>query len=100
MNYGAVIRGSLLILVLGITGCANPLNRVTMQRYTDQCSAAERRGDLEVAGEACRRTWINTRIGALSSEGESMALYNLGRVQKKALKLEDAEVSTSYCRIV
>ncbi|MBC7489022.1 MAG: hypothetical protein H7240_02440 [Glaciimonas sp.] len=76
-----------------LAGCANPINRVTMENYAEACGNAERSGRMEVAVEACYRAWINTRIGSLGTELESIALYNLGRVQKKALKLTAAEES-------
>jgi tetratricopeptide (TPR) repeat protein len=76
-----------------LAGCANPVNRVTMDNYAEACGNAERSGRLEVAVEACHRAWVNTRTGSLGTELESAALYNLGRVQKKALKLPAAEES-------
>ena len=91
MTAFRVIAISLIVLV--VAACANPVNQVTMENYSEACSNAERNGRLDVAVEACRRAWINTRIGALGTEQESTALYNLGRVQKKAMKLGDAEAS-------
>jgi hypothetical protein len=64
-----------------------------MEDYAATCSSSEARGAIEAAVEACRRAWINTRIGNLRPEEQSMTLYNLGRVQKKAMKLKDAETS-------
>ena len=76
-----------------LAGCANPLNRVTMDSYMEGCATAEQAGRLEVAAEACRRAWLNTRIGSLGSELESTALYNLGRVLRKGRMWVDAEAS-------
>lgn len=84
------IGASLTVAVL-VAGCANPVNRVTMNDYTDQCGTAENSGRFDVALEACRRAWINSRIGNLGTELESRALYNYGRVARKAMKLDDAE---------
>jgi tetratricopeptide (TPR) repeat protein len=86
-------RAAVFGVALLVGGCANPINRVTMGEYAEQCSAAETQGRLEVAAELCRRAWINTRIGNLSPEEESRALYNYGRVLKKGLKLQDAEAA-------
>ena len=82
-----------ITFVLLLAGCANPINQVTMEDYSDKCRSAAQAQNFPVAVEACRRAWINTRIGNLGPEAESMALYNLGRVQKNALILNDAEVS-------
>ena len=62
-----------------------------MDEYTDHCGAAESVGRFDVALEACRRAWINSRIGNLGGELESRALYNYGRVARKSMKLDDAE---------
>lgn len=64
-----------------------------MENYMEGCATAEEAGRLEVAAEACRRAWINTRIGNLGPQAESTALYNLGRVLRKSGKWEDAESS-------
>jgi tetratricopeptide (TPR) repeat protein len=64
-----------------------------MGEYGDQCASAEAAGRLEVAAELCRRAWLNTRMGNLGPEDESRTLYNLGRVLKKNMKLQDAEIA-------
>ena len=74
-----------------LAGCANPINRVTMGIYMEGCASAEQAGRIEVAVEACRRAWINTRVGNLGPELESITLYNLGRVLRKGRMWEDAE---------
>lgn len=74
-----------------ISACANPLNRVTMERYTQTCLEAERSGQLDVAEGACRRALINVRIGILGQELESQELYNLARVKKQLDKFAEAE---------
>jgi len=74
-----------------LVACANPLNRVTMESYMEGCASAEQARRLDVAAEACRRAWINTRIGNLGPEAESTTLYNWGRVLRKDEKLVDAE---------
>ncbi len=79
------------IIALALTGCANPLNRITMERYARTCADAARTGQLEIAEEACRRAYINTRIGNLGPELESQELYNLARIEKQLLKFVEAE---------
>ena len=87
----ATFVGALFTVAVILAGCANPANRVTMDDYTDQCGTSENSGHFDVALEACRRAWINSRIGNLGTELESRALYNYGRVARKAMKLDDAE---------
>jgi hypothetical protein len=88
-----LLRAISITVVLLLTGCANPINQVTMEEYAEKCRGAEQAKNFPVAVEAYRRAWINTRIGNLGPEAESMALYNLGRVQKNALMLSEAEMS-------
>lgn len=87
-----MIRALLLSLfVLAITGCYNPLNRVTADRYGQTCREAQASGRLDVAEEACRRALINVRIGHLGSEAESEELYNFSRVKLQLGKQAEAE---------
>ncbi|MBI4987529.1 MAG: tetratricopeptide repeat protein [Rhodocyclales bacterium] len=87
------MRRLVLISFIGalLGGCANPLNRVTMDRYAQTCAEAERNGQLSVAEEACRRALINVRIGNLGPELESQEMYNLARIKKQLRKYEEAE---------
>ncbi|MCW5596170.1 MAG: tetratricopeptide repeat protein [Rhodocyclaceae bacterium] len=82
---------SILAVALLASGCANPLNRVTMDRYAQTCRDAEQNGRMEVAEEACRRALINVRIGNLGPELESQELYNLGRIKRQLGKHAEAE---------
>jgi hypothetical protein len=75
-----------------LAGCYNPVNEVTAGRYEQMCSEAERDGRLGEAEEACRRALINVRVGHVGPAAESQALYNLGRIKRKARKLDEAEV--------
>jgi len=74
-----------------VTGCANPLNQVTADRYADTCVEAETAGRFDVAEEACRRALINARIGHLGAEEESKSLYNYARIEQQLGKVEVAE---------
>lgn len=80
-----------LILAGLVSGCANPLNRATSDRYMETCSKAESRGDLAVAEEACYRAAVNVDWGNLGPELRSERLYNLGRVKRKVGKFNEAE---------
>jgi len=86
----SLVNCTLWAMGLGIlcTSCATPL-----ERYTRNCTKAEVSEEVEVALEACRRAWINTHIGVVGSEDESIALYNLGRVLRKAGRLDPAETA-------
>jgi len=74
-----------------LAGCANPLNQVTAERYSQQCIEAEGAGQLSVAEQACYRALVNVDIGKLGDHQNSMAMYNLARVKRKVGKLDEAE---------
>jgi tetratricopeptide (TPR) repeat protein len=80
-----------LAFAMLLAGCYNPVNEVTAGRYEQTCSEAERDGRLGDAEEACRRALINVRVGHVGPAAESQALYNLGRIKRKARKLDEAE---------
>jgi hypothetical protein len=77
------------VFLLG--GCANPLNRITSDRYAETCSIAEGNRNLSVAEEACYRALVNVDIGNLGPELKSQKLYNLGRVKRQSAKFWEAE---------
>lgn len=81
------------VTVIGIllSGCANPVNRVTSDNYAETCAVAERNGRLDVAEEACYRALINVDLGNLGSELKSQRLYNLGRIKRQLAKFAEAE---------
>ena len=82
---------AVVAMCAALTGCYNPLNRVTADRYGQTCREAEATGRLEVAEEACRRALINVRIGHLGTEAESEELYNLSRIKMQMGKHAEAE---------
>ena len=71
--------------------CANPLNRVTSDRYHDECAAAERAGNLALAEQLCYRSLVNVDIGNLGPELKSQRLYNLARIKRRVSKFSEAE---------
>lgn len=70
-------------LVLAMTGCANPINRVTYDNYREACGQG--------SDEACYRAWVNTRVGNLGPELESQALYNWGLQRTRHGRFAEAE---------
>ncbi len=80
-----------VIISVFLAGCANPLNRVTSDRYSKICSESEREGNMSVAAEACYRAYINVEWGNLGPEQRSEKLYNFGRVIRRAGRYEHAK---------
>ena len=80
-----------LLSVLLISGCANPLNRVTYDRYWKQGGDAERVGQLGVAEQAYYRALMNVDMGNLEPLLKAQALYNLGCVKRRVGKYTEAE---------
>jgi tetratricopeptide (TPR) repeat protein len=82
---------TILLTVLLISGCANPLNRVTYDRYWKQGGDAERAGQLGVAEQAYYRALVNVDMGNLGPLLKAQALYNLGCVKRRVGKHSEAE---------
>jgi tetratricopeptide (TPR) repeat protein len=85
---------SLQIIVVGavlLAGCANPVNRVTSDNYTETCTVAEQNGRLQAAEETCYRALVNVDWGNLGPELKSQRLYNLGRIKRQLAKFSEAE---------
>jgi hypothetical protein len=82
---------TVLLVVLLISGCANPLNRVTYDRYWRQGGDAERVGQLGVAEQAYYRALMNVDMGNLGPLLKAQALYNLGCVKRRVGKYSEAE---------
>ena len=78
-------------IVLLLCACANPLNRVTSDNYTESCSIAEQNGKLDVAEQSCYRALVNVDMGNLGSELKSQRLYNLGRIKRLVGKFGEAD---------
>lgn len=77
------------LLLLG--GCANPIVRVTYDRYMATGTSAEIRGDLSTAEEAYRRAYLNTQWGNLSKEEQFISLKDWGRVKQRLGKDSEAK---------
>lgn len=86
-------RGAPVLVVLAmlaLAGCANPVNRRTAEHYFDAGSRAELAGDLVLAERNYDRALLNARIGHSPAAGISMLLYNLGRVKGRLCKFDEA----------
>ena len=81
----------ILLIVLILSGCANPLNRVTYDRYWKQGGDAERAGQLGIAEQAYYRALVNVDMGNLGPLLKAQALYNLGCVKRRIGKHSEAE---------
>ncbi|MEW6562458.1 MAG: tetratricopeptide repeat protein [Pseudomonadota bacterium] len=86
-----IAKITLITGALVLTGCANPLNRVTSDNYEETCIAAEQNGRLQVAEEACYRALVNVDLGNLGPKLKSQRLYNLGRIKRQLAKFSEAE---------
>ena len=86
--YATFITICMLLLA---TGCANPLNQATSNRYAEECSQAERRGRLDAAEQACYRSLVNVDWGTLGLDQKSQRLYNLARIKRQLAKFAEAE---------
>lgn len=80
-----------LFLLLSITACTNPVNRVTYNNYMQGGMQAEANGDLTTAEERYRRAYINTQLGNLSEEEAATALARGARVKMKLGKDSEAQ---------
>lgn len=84
-----------IAIVTLITGCANPLNQTTSDRYSETCAEAERSGNMPAAAEACYRAYVNVEWGNLGPELRSEKLYNFGRVLRRAGRFDDSKEALS-----
>jgi uncharacterized protein YceK len=75
-----------------VSGCANPLNRATSDRYTRMCSEALQNHLLDVAENACYRALVNVDMGNLGPELKSQRLLNLALIKRALKKFDEAEV--------
>lgn len=62
------------------TGCMNPINAYTADKYYTLAVDAEKRGDLETACMLFSRSYGNTSMGLLGPNAQAHALYEYARV--------------------
>ncbi|MEW5891648.1 MAG: hypothetical protein AB1697_00680 [Pseudomonadota bacterium] len=91
MKSNTVKRLLVGAIAIVITGCANPVNRTTYDRYREAALAAESRGDFATAEQAYYRAAENVRWGNLGDNAEMYALYDLGRIKRVVGKLGESE---------
>jgi tetratricopeptide (TPR) repeat protein len=84
-------RAFLFTLILILSACANPINRVTYHDYKKQGAQAEARGDLATAEMAYYRAAENVRLGNLEPALQSNSLFDLGRIKRLVGKFEESE---------
>jgi len=70
-----------LCVAVFLSGCANPINMYTAQKYFDAGMAAERAGDYLAAHENYYRAYVNTEIGHADDQRKALAMYNLARMK-------------------
>ncbi|MGQ0698527.1 MAG: tetratricopeptide repeat protein [Panacagrimonas sp.] len=79
------------VVVAALAGCANPLNRVTSDRYSDDCASAEASNDLPSAEILCGHALANVDMGKLGPDVRAQKQYNLGRIKRRLSKFAEAE---------
>lgn len=89
------MKHTLLVMPMAISmvlsGCANPINLYTAQKYFDAGTAAERAGNYQLAHENYYRAYVNTEIGHADDQRKALAMYNLGRMKGYLCMKAEAE---------
>jgi tetratricopeptide (TPR) repeat protein len=80
-----------LVISMVLSGCANPINMHTAQKYFDAGMAAERAGNYQAAHENYYRAYVNTELGHADDQRKALAMYNLGRMKGYLCMKSDAE---------
>ncbi|MES1982641.1 MAG: tetratricopeptide repeat protein [Pseudomonadota bacterium] len=80
-----------MTLSMILAACANPLNQVTSDRYSESCAQAERSGRINIAEQACYRALVNVDLGNLGEVEKSQKMYNLARIKRQLQKFDEAE---------
>lgn len=68
------------VFFLVLNSCANPINRVTYQRYYQAGFVAEQEGQYELAKMNYYRALVNVRMGNLEPQRHAAAAYSYGRM--------------------
>ena len=72
---------TLLLNLIILGGCTNPVNMHTAQRYHNEGLVAEQRGNYKLAHQNYHRAYVNTEIGHAKPRVKALAMYNLGRMK-------------------
>jgi len=81
----------IIIALLVISGCANPLNHATYGRYTDEGNRAFDARDFTTAEAAFARAAYNVDWGNLGDAAKAGSLYNLAETKRILGKYKEAE---------
>jgi len=81
----------IIITMLAISGCANPLNQATYARYTDEGNRAFAARDFTAAEAAFARAAYNVDWGNLGDAAKAGSLYNLAETKRIMRKYTEAE---------
>lgn len=79
-------------ILLIFIGCANPINRVTYDKYYGWGVGAEQAEKYEVARENYYRSLVNARIGSLEPQYHAASSYSLARMLGILCDHENAEM--------
>jgi len=79
---GIIIKRAIILLAVAalVSGCANPINRKTYERYLVAGNNADILGDLRLDKQNYSRAVVNAQIGFLGSEAEATALFRYARI--------------------
>jgi len=80
-----------LAISMALSGCANPINMHTAQKYFDAGTAAERAGNYQLAHENYYRAYVNTEMGHADDQRKALAMYNLARMKGYLCMKAEAE---------
>ena len=89
MNYGFISTAVCVAAAL-LSGCANPINAHTAQRYYESGVQAERANDFAIARRNFSRAYGNAQIGNLGPAAEASYLYEYARVTGYAGEYEES----------
>lgn len=79
-------------ILLVFIGCANPINRVTFDKYYGWGVGAEDAEDYELARENYYRALVNARMGNLEPQYHAASSYSLARMLGILCDHENAEM--------
>jgi tetratricopeptide (TPR) repeat protein len=90
MNPSLLISIVVCAASVVLSGCANPINSHTAQRYYEAGIQAERANDLALARRNFSRAYGNAQIGNLGPAAEASYLYEYARVTGYAGEYEES----------
>lgn len=79
------------VISMVLSGCTNPVNMYTAQKYFDAGVAAERAGNYQLAHDKYYRAYVNTEIGHADDQRKALTMYNLARMKGYLCMKAEAE---------